>query len=180
MNNRSAPAGLDRLTGKRAAAAATAAAIRTPSNNNGIQRPTGQNSHTPGDAPDRRKNDPNLQGDYDQQAAASNSATKTGRPRTACCATSTPAGKYSVERRRSFGGGRGVGGGCRLRPRSASSRLSSSSPGRSRAGVGGVRGRGALAGEAGVGRENQAPLPEGWAEAVDTTTGHVYFYSDSR
>lgn len=50
--------------------------------------------------------------------------------------------------------------------------------------IGGGGGReAAVPDEAGVVHDdNQATLllPEGWAEAVDASTGHVYFYSESR
>lgn len=62
------------------------------------------------------------------------------------------------------------------RPRSASLRFHTS-PGRERA-----RSRSQPAGDERSGRkaDGVAALPEGWAEAVDEESGHVYYYSDTR
>lgn len=103
------------------------------------------------------------------------------RPRTAAASAAAAVGSALTE----AWCGRDLGGGKegKPRPKSASSRLSSS-PGRRR--VRAVGGRGTKKG-GGVGGESEKGvfeekdcLPEGWAEAVDEDTGHVYYFSDKR
>lgn len=103
------------------------------------------------------------------------------RPRTAAASAAAAVGSALTEAwcGRDLGGG--IGG--KPRPKSASSRLSSS-PGRRRVrkpGGGGAKkvGRVVGEGEKGVFEEKDC-LPEGWAEAVDEDTGHSYYFSDKR
>lgn len=137
-------------------------------------------------------------------AAVSSGIIGSGRPRPR---TATAAGRAGADAWRNagvrdgfgiglYGGTSGTGPAGRRRPMSASSRFHTS-PGRDRAretaerarrmaqaaaageGSGGGDGGGAAAG-LGWKADGTAGLPEGWAEAVDEESGHVYYYSDKR
>lgn len=103
------------------------------------------------------------------------------RPRTAAASAAAAVGSALTE----AWCGRDLGGGIEDKPgpRSASSRFSTS-PGRRRVRkAGGSRtknGRRVNGEGEGAGCEEEDCLPEGWAEAVDEDTGHVYYFSEKR
>lgn len=103
------------------------------------------------------------------------------RPRTAAASAAAAVGSALTK----AWCGRDLGGGIegKPRPKSASSRFSTS-PGRRRvhrAGGSKTKKGSRVNGEGeGAGCEEEDCLPEGWAEALDDDTGHVYYFSDKR
>lgn len=225
--HRSAPAGLDRITGKRAtqsrrdpaAARGTSTAGHScrPSSGSpeslqgtgerrgttllGESRPEKEgNTGGQHDFSDLRpgfsgNNQPTLPSALRASPSSRDRGSKAGRqrPRTATAAGRTSAG---VWRGRDFcdgfGGGFSRGSGAsaanRRRPRSASSRFHTSpsrSQGRETAERvplenGFVDESGGRETVSGGRRAESRGLPEGWAEAVDEQSGHVYYYSEKR
>jgi len=209
--DRSAPAGLDRLTGKRATQPRQTPA-KFPENPQGFVERRGSASlgaSHPGQAGGRNRWPEEIFTDLrpgfsgNKQATlsstflhASTSPTARGgkaprqRPKTATAAGRTRAESWRDRDLRDEIGGRGgfsrssgASAASRRRPRSASSRFHTST-GRSRGraqdeeGVdngGGDREDPGVSGQAG-----SRGLPEGWAEAVDEDSGHVYYYSEKR
>eukprot|EP00903_Cladosiphon_okamuranus_P018731 g17241.t1 len=128
---------------------------------------------------------------YSAAAANVNRDNSSSRPRPR---TATAAGRARAEAWRnadvSSGSGSGTGAASKRRPRSASSRFHTS-PGRDRVretaewgtssaeAVGEGR-SGDVAARMGLNVDGVTGLPDGWAEAVDEESGHVYYYSDKR
>lgn len=234
---RSAPAGLDRLTGLRAALSrqstdkrtgvvrGSSAASSSPrligrskafspeslrgheersteprasrlgddgsntTNHSFSSRPGGFSHTRPGFLSGRRPTFPSCAGSFYSAASAVSRDNKSSRPRprTATAASRTRAEAW---RNADVGSGSGASAASKRRPRSASSRFHSA-PGLDRVrdtaewgtssarAVGEGRGDG-VAARMGRKADGVTGLPEGWAEAVDEESGHVYYYSDKR
>lgn len=191
-NNRSAPAGLHNVTEERMPT--PAANTATTAQTHGLRNTSG-GSRAP-TAAQRRAEAARLleetawlklketsrvagweEGGEDAQADVSLSM---NRPRSAAATAAAAVGSVLTK----VWCGKDLDGGVegKPRPKSAFSRFATS-PGRRRVrrpGGSGAKGRGKAGGE-GAGRgEDASPLPEGWAEAVDEDTGHVYYYSEKR
>lgn len=187
------PAGLDRLTGHRAAAATAANSAATVQqrgnrNNDGSRASFAYRSrHAPHQSL-KQKNGPanKVEGaTVSARGNGGNNASNLTNPSSHRPRTASVAGSVGNAR----AGGRTRGGTSgRPRPRSASSWFASSSsePSRSR----GVRGRAnTVETEMGAGgsdargrprRDGDDGLPDGWAQAVDEQSGHAYYYSEKR